>query len=144
MGNNTPAPTILQQPAVSSIMRPNDHFKHAASPIAQSVRQMPQAVHVPEKPMMEAANPRSFTPDSARPSTSGVKQLVRSFEDREQTGLDDSYILNNPHMFEPRVMDELAERLGIEFPAGKKRRGKEEKAAYIKKQLAVRKGKAPK
>ena len=86
---------------------------------------------------MEASNPRS-----SAPSSSGVKQLVRSFEDREQTGLDDSYIINNPQMFETRVVDELAERLGIEFPAGKKRRGKEEKAAYIKKQLAERKGKA--
>jgi hypothetical protein len=65
---------------------------------------------VPEKPMMEAANPRSFTPDSEqKPSTSGVIQLVRSFEDisPSQTKLNpnqtphDDWILDNPFLFRP-------------------------------------------
>ena len=147
MGIAPPAPTILQQPAASSIMRPHDHFKHAASPIAQSVRQMPQAVPVPEKPMMEAANPRSFTPDSERPSTSGVKQLVRSFEDLSpsQTKLNrtphDDWILDNPFLFRPGVMDEVAERMGVKLKPGMKKKGGEEKASFIKQKLAERRGK---
>jgi hypothetical protein len=129
----SPAPIIIQQPVgVNSwpapAMQRQDPFKNVAAPIG-------------EKHVMETRAQSS----TDAPSTSGVKQLVRSFEDREQTGVDDSYILNNPHMFEPRVLDELSERLGIEFPAGKRRRGKEEKAVYIKQELAKRrgKGKAP-
>jgi hypothetical protein len=114
---------------------------------------MPHAVHVPEKPMMEAANPRLFTPYSKQkpsidaPSSSGVKQLVRAFEDlspSRETPHDD-WILDNPFLFRPGVMDEVAERLGVKLKPGKKKKSGEEKASCIKQKLAERreKGKAP-
>jgi hypothetical protein len=48
-------------------------------------------------------------------------------------------------MFETRAIDEVAERLGMEFKPGKKKKGRELKALYIQEKLAERrkKGKAP-
>eukprot|EP00966_Prymnesium_polylepis_P246934 5710549-Prymnesium_polylepis.1 len=70
-------------------MERHDPFKYAVQPIV-------------EKPVPEQAVSK---PSTDVPSTSGVRQLVRSFEDRDQT----EWILANPNMFEPRVMDEVAE-----------------------------------
>jgi hypothetical protein len=131
MGTPSPAPIIIQQPWPAdnnslNKMQRQDPFKYAVAPIVEK--------HVPEQAVSK--------PSTDAPSTSVVKQLVRSFEDREKTYED--LVLDNPHMFEPRVMDEVAERLGIEIKAGKKKKGREEKASYIKQKLAERreKGKA--
>jgi hypothetical protein len=82
-------------------------------------------------------------PSTDAPSSSGVRQLVRSFEDRKTAY--EELVLDNPHMFEPKVIDEVAERLGIELKAGMKKKGREEKALYIREKLAEmrEKGKAP-
>jgi hypothetical protein len=114
---------------------------------------MPKAVPVPENPMMEAANPRAFTPYSKQkpsidaPSSSGVKQLVRAFEDLSpnRENPHDDCILDNPLLFRPGVMDDVAFMLGVKLKPGNKKKGGEEKASYIKQKLAERreKGKAP-
>jgi hypothetical protein len=132
MGTPSPAPIIIQQPVgvtswPAAAMQRQDPFKYAAAPIV-------------EKPVPEQAVSK---PSTDAPSSSGVRQLVRSFEDRKTAY--EELVLDDPHMFEPRVIDEVAERLGIELKAGMKKKGMEEKALYIREKLAEmrEKGKAP-
>jgi hypothetical protein len=103
-----------------------DPFKYAVQPIV-------------EKPVPEQAVSK---PSTDAPSSSGVKQLVRSFEDLSPSReTHDDWILDNPYLFRPGVMDEVAERMGVKLKPGMKKKGGEEKASFIKQKLAERRGK---
>jgi hypothetical protein len=97
---------------------------------------MPQSIPVPERPVMEAANPRSFT----APSTSSGRSLIQRFEHmRKPDGSLEQLIVESATVTTENHLG-LAKELGVVVPPGLLRSGMPRIAKHIDE--AVTKGKA--
>jgi hypothetical protein len=155
MGITTPAPTNFQQPfsnfTAAAIFQLHNSSSQSPIPrcsskthsntreqssMTQSSREMPQSIPVPERPVMEAANPRSFT----APSTSSVGSLIQRFEHmRKPEGSFEQLVAKSATVTAENLLG-LAKDLGVVVPPGLLRSGMPRIAKYIDE--AVKRGKA--